>query len=153
MKKSTLTVLALALVLSLAFVAGCGGSDSKPQTQAQQPQKQQDAHSSHAMPSGDPMPLMKDMDKSLQDMTKQVKAGQTMDAQKSAGQIASLADKVMPHMNDTAAKAGMQKAASELRDAVGGAKVDQTVVEGKMKAMQDAMAQAMKNLQAGSHNH
>ncbi len=157
MKKSTLTVLALTLILALAVVAGCGGSDSKSQqaaqTQAQQPQKTADAQSGHAMPAGDPMPMMKDMDKSLQDMMKQVKAGQMMDAQKSAGQIAALADKVMPHMNDAAAKANMQKAANELRDSVGGAKIDQTVVEAKMKAMQDAMAQAMKNLQAGAHNH
>jgi cytochrome c556 len=154
MKKTKLTVLALTLVLALAFVAGCGGNEQpKPQAQAQQPQKQQDAHAGHVMPAGDPLPLMKDMEKGLQDMTKQVKAGQMMDAQKSAGQLASLADKVMPHMNDAAAQAGLKKAAGELRDAVGGAKVDQTVVEGKMKAMQEAMAQAMKNLQAGSHNH
>ncbi len=156
MKKSTLTVLVLALGLSLALVAGCGSSDSKPQAQAQpqaqQPQKTQDGHSGHVMPSGDPMPMMKDMDKSVQDMMKQVKAGQMMDAQKSAGQIASMADKVMPHMNDAAAKAAIQKAAGELRDSVSGAKVDQTVVEGKIKAMQDAMAQAMKNLQSGSHH-
>ena len=152
MKRSTLTVLALLLILSLAVVAGCGSSDGKSQ-QAAQPQKTQDAHSGHSMPSGDPMPMMKDMDKNLQDMMKQVKAGQMMDAQKSAGQIAALADKVMPHMNDAASKASMQKATSELRDSVSGAKVDQTVVEAKMKAMQDAMAQSMKNLQAGAHNH
>ena len=152
MKRSTLTVLALTLILSLALIAGCGSSEKSQQ--AAQPQKQtQDAHSGHSMPSGDPMPMMKDMDKNLQDMMKQVKAGQMMDAQKTAGQIAALADKVMPHMNDAAAKSAMQKAAVELRDSVGGAKVDQTIVEAKMKAMQDAMAQSMKNLQAGAHNH
>lgn len=153
MKKAKLTVLGLTLILAVAVVAGCGSGDSKSPQAAAQPQQQQDAHSGHSMPSGDPLPMMKDMDKNLQDMMKQVKAGQMMDAQKSAGQIAALADKVMPHMNDAAAKAGLQKAASELRDSVGGAKVDQTVVEARMKAMQDAMAQAMKNLQAGSHNH
>lgn len=152
MKKSTLTVLALTLVLALAVVAGCGSSDGKPQAQTQQPQ-QPDAHAGHAMPSGDPLPLMKDMEKNLQDMAKQVKAGQMMDAQKSAGQVAALADKVLPHMNDAAAKAGLQKAATGLRDAMGGAKVDQAVVEAAIKAMQEAMAQAVKNLQAGSHNH
>jgi ABC-type phosphate transport system substrate-binding protein len=152
MKKAKLTVLALALILAVAVVAGCGSGDGKS-PQAAQPQKQQDAHAGHAMPSGDPMPLMKDMDKNLQDMMKQVKAGQMMEAQKSAGQIAALADKVLPHMNDAAAKAGLQKAAGELRDSVGGAKVDQTVVETKLKALQGAMAPAMKNLQAGSHNH
>lgn len=152
MKKSTVTVLALTLILSLAVVAGCGSGDNKAR-QAAQPQKTQDARPGHSMPSGDPMPMMKDMDKSLQDMMKQVKAGQMMDAQKSAGQIAALADKVIPHMSDATAKSAMLKAAGELRDSVGGAKIDQTVVEAKMKAMQDAMAQSMKNLQAGTHNH
>lgn len=149
MKKSKLIVLALTLLVALAFVAGCGSSDNKA---AQQPQKQQDAHAGHSMPSGDPMPMMKDMDKNLQDMMRQVKAGQMMDAQKSAGQIAGMADQVMPHMADAALKDKMQKAAYDLRDAMNSGKVDQTVVEGKMKNMQDVMAQTMKHLQSGSHN-
>lgn len=151
MKKSKSVVALLVLVLALAFAAGCGGSDS--QAPARQPAKTQDAHAGHSMPAGDPMPLMRDMDKAMQDMVKQVKAGQTMEAQKSAGQIASLADKVMPHMNDNAVREQMKKAAYDLGDAMNGAKVDQTVVEGKMKAMQDVMGPAMKNLQAGAHKH
>jgi hypothetical protein len=147
MRKTKLMVLSLTLILALALVAGCGGSDSKPQQQAQAPQAQM------SMPTGDPMPMMKDMDKNLQEMMKQVKAGQMMDAQKSAGQIASLADKVMPHMTDNAMREQMKKAAYDLRDTMNGAKVDQTVVEGKMKTMQDVMAMSMRNLQSGAHKH
>ena len=147
MKKTKLVVLSLTLILSLALAAGCGSSDNKPQQQAQAPQAQM------SMPSGDPMPMMKDMDKNLQDMVKQVKAGQMMDAQKSAAQIASLADKVMPHMTDNALREQMKKAAYDLRDTMNGAKVDQTVVEGKMKTMQDVMAMSMRNLQSGAHKH
>jgi hypothetical protein len=149
MKNWKLITLSLTIVTVLAFAAGCGSSDSK----SQQPAQQQDMHAGHSMPSGDPVPMMKDMDKSLQDMMKQVKAGQMMDAQKSAGQIASIAEKVMPHMANNALKEQLQKAAYDLRDTVNGGKVDQTVVESKMKTMQDVMGQALKDLQSGSHNH
>lgn len=145
MKKLKLAVLALTLILAVVVVAGCGSSDSKPQAQAPQAQM--------AMPSGDPMPMMKDMDKYLQDMMRQVKAGQMMDAQKSAGQIASLADKVMLHMTDNAMRDQMKKAAYDLRDAVNGAKVDQTVVEGRMQMMQDIMKRSVNHLQSQKHNH
>lgn len=147
MKKTKLVVLSLMLILAVALVAGCGGSDNKPQQQAQAPQAQM------SMPTGDPMPMMKEMDKNLQDMMKQVKSGQMMDAQKSAGQIASLADKVMPHITDNAMREQMKKAAYDLRDTMNGAKVDQTVVEAKMKTMQDVMAMSMRNLQSGAHKH
>jgi hypothetical protein len=145
MKSAKLTVLALALILALVFVAGCGGSDAKPQAQAPQAQM--------SMPSGDPMPMIKDMDKNLQDMMRQVKAGQMMDAQKSAGQIASIADKVMPHMTDNAMRDQMKKAAYDLRDAVNGAKVDHTAVESRMQTMQDIMKRSVDHLQSQKHNH
>lgn len=147
MKNAKLVVVLLMLILALVLVAGCGSSDSKPQAQQPAPQAQM------SMPTGDPMPMMKDMDKMMQDMMKQVKAGQTMEAQKSASQIASLADKVAPHMTDNATREQMKKAAYDLRDTMNSGKMDQTVIEGKMKTMQDAMAMAMKNLQSGAHKH
>ena len=145
MKKVKLIVLSLALILTLAFVAGCGGGDGKPQQQAPQAQT--------SMPSGDPMPMMKDMDKNMQDMLRQVKAGQMMEAQKSAAQVAGLADKVMPHMTDGNLKGQMQKAAYDLRDTMNSGKVDQTVIEGKMQAMQDIMKRSVNHLQSQKHNH
>lgn len=146
MKRSKLIVLGLALVLTLVLVAGCGGSsDKKPQQQAPQAQS--------SMPTGDPMPMMRDMDKNMQDMMRQVKAGQMMDAQKSAAQVASMADKVMPHMTDNALKGQMQKAAYDLRDTMNSGKVDQTVIEGKMQVMQEIMKRSVNHLQNQKHNH
>ncbi|MDR7868861.1 MAG: hypothetical protein RIN56_18865 [Sporomusaceae bacterium] len=146
MKKSKLIIISLALILSLVVVAGCGGAgDSKPQQQAPKAQS--------SMPTGDPMPMMKDMDASMQDMLKQVKAGQMMEAQKSAAQMAGMADKVMPHMTDSALKEQMKKAAYDLRDTMNGGKADQTVIEEKMKAMQDIMKRTVNNLQSQKHNH
>ena len=152
MKKTKLIVLGLTLVIVLAFVAGCGSSDTKSQQPQQQQQQQQNAHASHSMPSGDPMPKMKDMDKAMQDMMKQVKAGQIMDAQKSSSLLAGTADKVVPHISDAALKDKFQKAAYDLRDTMNNGKVDPTVIEGKLQAMQEVMKQASANLQSGSHN-
>ena len=145
MKKTTVIVLSLVLILALAFVAGCGSSDSKAQQPAPAAQT--------AMPMGDPMPMMKDMDKQLQDLQKQVKAGQTMDAQKTVGRFASTCDQVTPHMTDNALQDKMHKAAVDLKDYINGGKVDQTVVDGKVQAMQELMKQANANLQGGMHKH
>jgi hypothetical protein len=153
MKNRKLIILSLALVIALAFVAGCGSSDNKVQ-QPQQSQKQTEMSGhSMTMPKGDPMPMMKEMDKNLQDMMRQVKAGQTMDAQKSASQIAGLADKVLPHMMDAGLKDSLQKAAYDLRETMNNGKVDQTVIEGKLKTMQDVMTQATKDLESMAHSH
>lgn len=146
MKNRKLILLSLVLVIALVFVAGCGAGDNKTQqSQPAQNQKEMSGHSMN-MPKGDPMPMMKDMDKNLQDMLRQVKAGQMMDAQKSASQIAGLADKVAPHMMDAALKDKFQKAAYDLRDTMNNGKTDQTAVEGKMKTLQDVMALATKDL-------
>ncbi|MCM0759540.1 hypothetical protein M7775_13360 [Sporomusa sphaeroides DSM 2875] len=143
-------VLAIAVVLSL--VAGCGSSEK---TAAQPPasQAQASGHQGHsaAMPKEDPMPMMKDLDKSLQDVVKQVKAGQTMDAQKSAAQLVSTTDKVMPHMMDAGLKDKLRKAAVEIKDSVNSGKADPSALEGKAKAMQDLMKQTMTHLQSMSH--
>lgn len=153
MKKSRIILLGFTLVIALAFVAGCGSNDTKaPQPQQQQSQ-QQNAHASHSMPSGDPMPMMKDMEKAMQDMMKQVKAGQTMDAQKSSSLLASTADKLAPHVSDSALQDKFKKVAYDLRDTMNNGKVDPTVVEGKVQALQEVMKQVNANLQSGSHGH
>ncbi len=146
MSKKKMIVLILVLILTVALAAGCGGAgDSKPQQQAPKAQS--------SMPTGDPMPMMKDMDSSMQDMMKQVKAGQMMEAQKSAAQMAGMADKVMPHMTDSALKEQMKNAAYDLRNTMNGGKADQTVIEAKMKVMQDIMKRSVSHLQTQKHTH
>lgn len=143
MKKSKLLVVSAVLIVALALVAGCGGGADKGKEPAKIVQ--------NSMPAGDPMPMMKDMEHQVRDMSKHLKAGQMMDAQRLATQIASAADKVTPHMTDAALKDKMQKAAYDLRDTMNGAKVDQTVVEAKLKTMQEVMQQATGHLQSVSH--
>jgi cytochrome c556 len=143
MKKSKLLVVSAVLIVALALVAGCGGGADKGKEPAKTAQ--------HSMPAGDPMPMMKDMGQQVQDMSRHLKAGQMMDAQRLATQVASTADKVTPHMTDAALKEKMQKAAYDLRDTMNGAKIDQTVVEAKLKTMQEVMQQATGHLQSVSH--
>lgn len=142
-----------------SLIAGCGSNDKAATTQqaaaTQQPAAQQ--HTGHDMsnmnmPKEDPMPMMKDMDKALQDVVKQVKAGQTMDAQKSAAQLVSTTDKVMPHMMDAGLKEQLRKAAAEIKDSVNSGKTDPSALESKVKAMQDIMKQTTTHLQSMSHN-
>lgn len=151
MKKSKILVGLLALGVILVFVAGCGSSE-KPAAQAPASQ-QASSHEAHsaAMPKEDPMPFMKDMDKALQDVLKQVKAGQTMDAQKSAAQLVSTTGKVGPHMMDNVLKENLRKAAVDIKDSVNSGKADLTVLENQAKAMQELMKQTTTHLQSMSH--
>ena len=97
------------------------------------------------------MPMMKDMDKALQDVVKQVKAGQTMDAQKSASQLVGITDKVMPHMMDAGLKENLRKAATDIKEVVNSGKADPSAIEDKVKAMQEIMKQTTTHLQSMSH--
>lgn len=152
MKKSKMLVGLLALGLMMILVAGCGSSE-KPAAQAPAAQPAASGHAAHsaAMPKEDPMPFMKDMDKALQDVLKQVKAGQTMDAQKNAALLVSTANKVTPHMMDDALKENLRKAAIDIKDTVNSGKTDLGVLEGKVQTMQELMKQTTAHLQTMSH--
>jgi hypothetical protein len=152
MKKSKVLFGALSVVVVMSLVAGCGSSE-KPAAQAPAAQQQASGHEGHSMsmPKEDPMPFMKDMDKALQDTVKQVKAGQTMDAQKSAAQLVSSAEKVLPHMMDNGLKDSLRKNAAEIKELVNSGKADPAALEGKVKAMQEVMKQTTAHLQSMSH--
>ncbi|SDE42016.1 hypothetical protein [Sporomusa acidovorans] len=153
MKKQKIAIGAFAIVIVMSLAAGCGSNDKPAATQ--QPAAQQNSGhdmSMMNMPKEDPMPMMKDMDKALQDMVKQVKAGQTMDAQRNAAQLVSTTDKVMPHMMDDSLKGQLRKAAADIKDSVNSGKTDPSALEGKVKAMQDIMKQTTTHLQSMSHN-
>ncbi|CQR71804.1 hypothetical protein SOV_05970 [Sporomusa ovata DSM 2662] len=152
MKKSKVLFGVLAIIAVVSLVAGCGSSE-KTAVKPSASQEQAASHQGHsaAMPKEDPMPMMKDLDKNLQDVVKQVKAGQTMDAQKSAAQLVSTTDKVMPHMMDVGLKDNLRKAAVEIKDSVNAGKTDPSALEGKVKAMQDLMKQTTTHLQTMSH--
>lgn len=151
MKKSKLLIGALSIGIMI-LVAGCASSEKKAEL-APAPQQQTSSHEGHStsMPKEDPMPMMKDMDKALQDTLKQVKAGQTVDAQKSAAQMVSSVDKVMPHMMDNGLKDNLRKSAVEIKDLVNSGKADLGVIESKVKTMQDILKQSTTHLQSMKH--
>ncbi|MDF2565659.1 MAG: hypothetical protein K0Q53_2054 [Massilibacillus sp.] len=159
MKKSKIIVGALSMMMVVALIAGCGSSEK--QTASQPPASQQTSghegmnmsgHENMSMPKGDPMPMMKDMDKGLQDVVKQVKDGKTMDAQKTAIQLVSTTEKVMPHMMDAELKEKLSKAVAELKDSVNSGKIDPAVLDVKVKTMQELMKQATTDIQSMKHN-
>lgn len=152
MKKTKVLFGIVAIVAGMALIAGCGSSE-KPAAQTPAAQEQATGHQGHSatMPKEDPMPIMKDMDKALQDVVKQVKGGQMMDAQKSAAQLVSTVDKVLPHMMDDGLEDHLRKTAKDIKDSVNSGKTDPSVLEGKVKDMQAIMKETTTHLQSMNH--
>ena len=152
MRKGKVLLVGLAIAGLTILAAGCGSTEKQA---AKPPATQQSAagHEGHSMtmPKEDPMPTMKDMDKALQDVVKQVKAGQMMDAQKSAAQLTSTVEKVMPHMMDTELKEKLLKTATDIKGSVNSGKTDPGAIEEKAGAMQTIMKQTTTHLQSMSH--
>lgn len=158
MKKSKVVLGILALTLVVALVGGCSSSEKK--AAPQQPASQQasghegmdmSSHEKMAMPKEDPMPMMKDMDQNLQDLMKQAKTGQTMEAQKTAGQLANTTEKIMPHMMDNGLKDSLRNAAGDIKNTVNSGKMDPSAIESKVKAMQEIMKRTTADLQSMKH--
>ena len=153
MRKGKVLLVGLAIAGLTILRAGCGSIEKQA---ANPPATQQSAtgHEGHSttMPKEDPMPTMKDMDKALQDVVKQVKAGQMMDAQKSAAQLTSTVEKVMPHMMDAELKEKLLKTATDIKGSVNSGKTDPGAIEEKAGAMQTIMKQTTTHLQSMSHS-
>ncbi len=152
MKKSKVLFAMLTIIAVVSLVAGCGSSEkaTQPTTASQEQAAGHEGHSA-AMPKEDPMPMMKDLDKSLQDVVKQAKAGQTMDAQKSTAQLVSTVEKIVPHMMDANLKDSLRKAAGDIKNTVNAGKMDPGAIEGKVKAMQEIMKSTTSHLQTMQH--
>ena len=153
MRKGKVLLVGLAIAGLTILAAGCGSTEKQA---AKPPATQQSAagHEGHSMtmPKEDPMPTMKDMDKALQDVVKQVKAGQMMDAQKSAAQLTSTVEKVMPHMMDAELKEKLLKTATDIKGSVNSGKTDPGAIEEKAGTMQKIMKQTTTHLQSMSHS-
>ena len=153
MRKGKVLLVGLAIAGLTILAAGCGSTEK----QAAKPAATQQSAAGHeghsmTMPKEDPMPTMKDMDKALQDVVKQVKAGQMMDAQKSAAQLTSTVEKVMPHMMDAELKEKLLKTATDIKGSVNSGKTDPGAIEEKAGAMQTIMKQTTTHLQSMSHS-
>ena len=153
MNKSKVLFGILAIMAVISLVAGCGSSEKSTAQSPVASHEQAAGHQGHSavMPKEDPMPMMRDLDKSLQDMVKQVKAGQTMDAQKSVAQLVSTTEKILPHMMDTNLKENLRKAAGDIKNTVNSGKMDPSAMDGKVKTMEDVMKQTTSHLQTMQH--
>jgi len=153
MKKSKVVVGILSITVILALVTGCGSSEKQAAPAAQSASQQPAGHEgmNMSMPKEDPMPIMKTMDQQLQDLMKQVKAGQTMEAQKTAGLLASTTEKIMPHMMDNGLKDSLRSAAGDIKTTVNSGKIDASAMDSKVKAMQEIMTKTTAHLQTMPH--
>jgi hypothetical protein len=100
-----------------------------------------------SMPKEDPLVFIKDIDKAAQDVVNQVKAGRTMDAQKSASQLTGSVEKVLPHVTDTALKDELKNVADEIKNSVNSGQADIFELEDKAQALQDITKQMTAQLQ------
>jgi len=157
MKKSKVVVGILSMTVILALVTGCGSNDkpAAPQAAAGQAADHKgmdmSGHENMSMPKEDPMPIMKTMDQQLLDLMKQVKAGQTMEAQRTAGLLSSTTEKIMPHMMDNGLKDSLRSAAGDIKTTVNSGKIDSSVMDSKVKAMQEIMTKTTAHLQTMPH--
>lgn len=153
MKKNKVIVGILSMTVVLALVTGCSSSEKQAAPAAQPAGQQAAGHDgmNMSMPKEDPMPMMKEMDQQLQDLMKQVKAGQTMEAQKTAGLLTSNTEKIMPHMMDNGLKDSLRSAAGDIKTTVNSGKIDTSAMDSKVKAMQEIMAKTTTHLQSMSH--
>ena len=153
MKKSKVVLGILALTLVVVLVTGCSSTEKPAANQPVADQKVATGHDTHnaQMPKEDPMPMMKDMDQQMLDLMNKVKSGQTMEAQKIAGQIMSTTNKMMPHMMDQGLKDRMLKSATDIKEAVNTGKMDPGAMESKVKNMQEIMKQTTTHLQTMTH--
>jgi len=154
MKKSKVVSGILALTLLLVLVAGCGSSEKPATTQPAAGHDMKSMPEATQGPAGHDthsMQMPKDMDQQMKDLMKQVKSGQTMEAQKTAGQIMGLTDKVMPHMMDNGLKDRLRQSATEIKETVNSGKMDPGAMESKVNTMQEIMKQTTTHLQTMQH--
>jgi basic membrane lipoprotein Med (substrate-binding protein (PBP1-ABC) superfamily) len=100
-----------------------------------------------SMPNEDPLIFIKNIDKAAQDVVNQIKAGRTMDAQKSVSQLTDGVEKILPHVTDAALKDGLRNAANEIKNSVNSGQADIFDLEDQAQALQDITKQVAALLQ------
>jgi predicted nucleic acid-binding Zn-ribbon protein len=99
-----------------------------------------------SMPNEDPSVFIKNIDKAVQDVMNQVKAGRTMDAQKSVSQLADGVEKLLPHVTDAVLKDRLENASNEIKNSVNSAQPDIFDLEDMAQELQDVTKQVAEQL-------
>lgn len=98
------------------------------------------------MTKEDPLPFVRDMERVAQDIVSQVKAGSVMDARNSISRLTSAADKVAPHITDTALKEKTQGAVNSIRSLVNSSSPDLFDLEDTVTELRDTLKQVLAAL-------
>jgi hypothetical protein len=99
------------------------------------------------MTKEDPIPFTRDMERAAADILSQVKAGRGMDARNSLSRLTGAADKVTPHITETALKNSLTAAVNEVKNIVNSASPDLFELEDKIEALQTLITEVREKLQ------
>jgi basic membrane lipoprotein Med (substrate-binding protein (PBP1-ABC) superfamily) len=138
MKNGWVVSVLLAAVISVSAGGRAFGADMNMQSAG--------GHDA-SMPNEDPAIFIKNIDKAAQDVLNQIKAGRTMDAQKSAGQLTGSVEKVLPHLTDAGLKDKLKDAANEIKNSVNSGQADIFDLEDQIQALRDITKQVTARLQ------
>jgi hypothetical protein len=99
------------------------------------------------MASEDPIPFTRDMERAATDILSQVKAGRSMDSRNSLSRLTGAADKVMPHITETALKNRLIGAVNEIKTIVSAGSPDLFELEDTVETLQTVIEEVRKKLQ------
>ena len=143
---------ALSMVLLVAASVMINGCGKKEQPQAQQPQQTQQQHQqqhqqmNHTME--DPVPVINQMNQTISDVDTKAKANQWTQAKLSAGNLASLNQRLYPHFSDTAFRDKLQRSIAALHEEVSKATPDQSAVTSQIQNIQTMLKEAPNKMMA-----
>ena len=118
------------------------GDSRMPDSTAQQSGGGHDS----TMAREDPIPFLADIDKASQNIVDQVKAWRVMDAQNSVSQLSGAADKVLPHITDTALKDNLSATINAIKAGVNSGSPDSFELEEKNQSLLEYTRQAREKL-------
>lgn len=113
--------IAIIMAMSALLLGGCG--------QKQQPQQQQ----AHTME--DPVPIINQMNQTLDDIDAKSKANKLTDAKQSASNLVSLNDQLASHFSDTAFRDKLHHAILALKDEINKPNANQIAVNNQVQTI------------------
>jgi hypothetical protein len=99
------------------------------------------------MTNEDPIPFTRDMERAAADILSQVKAGRGMDARNSLSRLTGAADKVTPHITETALKNRLTAGVNEVKTIVNSTSPDLFELEDAVDSLQTVITEVREKLQ------
>ncbi|MDU4962450.1 MAG: hypothetical protein E6X17_17480 [Sporomusaceae bacterium] len=147
MSNKKTVIFSLALILLLTIVSGCGSSGD----QAAKPQPSQQAASS--MPNEDPLPIVADLTRKLNDTAAMVKAEKLPEAKTIAAGALKTHERLTVHITDAKLKTTLAASVKAVSEAVNADPVSRPAAEARLAEALAAVKQAGEVLKDHQHQH